>query len=97
MGIVYILNNPAFDNYVKIGRTIDIEQRMKQLDNTSVPLPFRCVFAVEVDDEVMEFYLEGNEPDIETLKKLREAYDEAREAFNSLMIAIEREYVDLAE
>ena len=25
---------------------------MKQLDNTSVPLPFRCVFAVEVDDDV---------------------------------------------
>lgn len=38
-----------------------------------------------------------SEQDIETLKKLREAYDEAREAFNSLMIAIEREYVDLAE
>ena len=53
MGIVYILSNPAFDNYVKIGRTIDIEQRMKQLDNTSVPLPFRCVFAVEVDDDVV--------------------------------------------
>ena len=52
MGIVYILSNPAFDNYVKIGRTIDIEQRMKQLDNTSVPLPFRGVFAVEVDDDV---------------------------------------------
>ena len=52
MGIVYILSNPAFDNYVKIGRTNDIEQRMKQLDNTSVPLPFRCVFAVEVDDDV---------------------------------------------
>lgn len=51
MGIVYILSNPAFDNYVKIGRTIDIEQRMKQLDNTSVPLPFRCVFAIEVDDD----------------------------------------------
>ena len=52
MGIVYVLSNPAFDNYVKIGRTIDLEQRLKQLDNTSVPLPFRCVFAVEVDDEV---------------------------------------------
>ena len=24
---------------------------MRSLDNTSVPLPFRCVFAVEVDDE----------------------------------------------
>ena len=52
MGIVYVLSNPAFDNYVKVGRTIDLEQRLKQLDNTSVPLPFRCVFAIEVDDEV---------------------------------------------
>jgi len=52
MGIVYVLSNPAFDNYVKVGRTIDLEQRLKQLDNTSVPLPFRCVFAVEVDDEI---------------------------------------------
>ena len=52
MGIVYVLSNPAFDNYVKIGRTIDLEQRLKQLDNTSIPLPFRCVFAIEVDDEI---------------------------------------------
>ena len=52
MGIVYVLSNPAFDNYVKIGRTIDLEQRLKQLDNTSVPLPFRCVFAIKVDDEI---------------------------------------------
>lgn len=52
MGTVYVLSNPAFDSYVKVGRTIDLEQRLKQLDNTSVPLPFRCVFAIEVDDEV---------------------------------------------
>jgi hypothetical protein len=51
MGIVYVLTNPAFDTYVKIGRTINLEQRLRQLDNTSVPLPFRCVYAVEVDDE----------------------------------------------
>ena len=49
-GIVYVLVNPAFDNYVKIGKTINLEQRLKQLDNTSVPLPFRCVYAVEVPD-----------------------------------------------
>jgi hypothetical protein len=36
---------------VKIGRTTNLEQRLRSLDNTSVPLPFRCVFAVEVDDE----------------------------------------------
>lgn len=51
MGVVYVLTNPAFDNYVKIGRTANLEQRLKSLDNASVPLPFRCVYAVEVDDE----------------------------------------------
>ena len=52
MAIVYVLSNPAFDRYVKVGRTIDLEQRLRQLDNTSIPLPFRCEFAIEVDDEV---------------------------------------------
>ena len=52
MGIVYVLSNPAFESYVKIGRTVDLHSRLRQLDNTSVPLPFRCVFAVEVEDDV---------------------------------------------
>lgn len=51
MGIVYLLTNPAFENYVKIGKTTNLEPRLRSLDNTSVPLPFRCVFAVEVEDE----------------------------------------------
>ena len=49
-GTVYVLVNEAFDSYVKIGKTTNLEQRLKQLDNTSVPLPFRCVYAVEVPD-----------------------------------------------
>jgi hypothetical protein len=52
LATVYVLVNPAFDNYVKVGRTTNLEQRLRSLDNTSVPLPFRCVFAVEVDDDV---------------------------------------------
>ncbi|KPA22692.1 hypothetical protein shim_09790 [Shimia sp. SK013] len=51
MAVVYVLVNPAFDNYVKIGRTANLEQRLRALDNTSVPLPFRCVYAVEVGDD----------------------------------------------
>ena len=51
LGIVYVLTNPAFENYSKIGKTTNLEQRLRSLDNISVPLPFRCVFAVEVDDE----------------------------------------------
>ena len=48
---MYVLINPAFENYVKVGKTINLEQRLRSLDNTIVPRPFRCGFAVEVDDE----------------------------------------------
>ena len=49
-GIIYILTNLAMDGYVKIGKTTDLEQRIKDLDNTSVPLPFHCAYAAEVDN-----------------------------------------------
>ncbi len=52
MAIVYVLSNPAFDRFVKVGRTGDMEQRLRSLDNSSVPLPFRCEFAIDVDDDV---------------------------------------------
>lgn len=52
MAIVYVLSNPAFDRYVKVGRTADLVQRLRRLDNTSVPTPFRCEFAIEVADEL---------------------------------------------
>ena len=51
MAIVYVLTNPAFEKYVKVGKTTNLDQRLRALDNTSVPLPFRCIFAVDVDDE----------------------------------------------
>ncbi len=50
MSIVYILTNPAFDGFVKIGKTVDLAQRLRSLDNTSIPLPFRCEFAARVTD-----------------------------------------------
>ena len=50
MAIVYVLTNPAFEKYVKIGATTNLDQRLRNLDNTSVPLPFRCVYAVEIED-----------------------------------------------
>ena len=51
-GIVYCLENTEMPDVVKIGRTTDIEQRLRQLDNTSVPVPFVCVLALEVEDEI---------------------------------------------
>lgn len=44
-GYVYILTNPSFrEDWVKIGKTKNMEDRLRTLDNTSVPLPFE-VFA----------------------------------------------------
>ena len=55
-GKIYIMTNDAMPGYIKIGRTTNtLEQRMKELDTTGVPVPFRCHYAVEVDDhEVKE-------------------------------------------
>jgi len=41
------------DNYVKIGQTIDLTQRLKSLSSaTGVPLPFECFYAIEVEDYI---------------------------------------------
>ena len=50
MEIVYILTNPAFPDYIKIGRTTNLKQRLLSLDSTSLPLPFECYYAAKVDD-----------------------------------------------
>lgn len=58
-GKIYILTNDAMPGYIKIGRTTGtLEKRMKDLDKTGCPLPFRCHYAVEVDDhEKKEDYI----------------------------------------
>ena len=51
-GWVYIFTNEAMPLHVKIGltRANDVTQRLRQLDNTSTPLPFECYFAARVPD-----------------------------------------------
>jgi len=51
MGKVYILTNDSMPGIIKIGITEmeTIEERIKSLDNTSVPTPFRFYFAIETD------------------------------------------------
>ena len=50
--IVYVLANPAMPGLVKIGKSsqADVMQRMNQLYTTGVPVPFECVYAMEVSD-----------------------------------------------
>jgi hypothetical protein len=51
--IIYVLKNPAMPGLVKIGRTSQshVTARMNQLYTTGVPVPFECVYAVEVDSK----------------------------------------------
>ena len=51
MSYVYILTNEAMPGYIKIGLTDNlVSERVVQLDNTSVALPFQCYYAARVDD-----------------------------------------------
>ncbi|MBU2573570.1 MAG: GIY-YIG nuclease family protein [Elusimicrobia bacterium] len=52
MDIIYILINEAIPGYVKIGRTSNLEQRIRDLDTAGVPLPFECFYACTVRDAV---------------------------------------------
>ena len=66
-GIVYILVNEAMPGLSKIGKTsARIEERMRALDTTSVPLPFECFHASKVKD--IDF--------VET--QLHDAFDDVR-------------------
>ena len=51
--IIYILINEAMPGYVKIGKTSNLEQRIRSLDTTSVPLPFECFYACTVEDATL--------------------------------------------
>ena len=64
--IIYILTNEAMPKYIKVGKTRNLEQRIKSLDVTSLPLPFECFYACEVK----------NMDQVE--RKIHEAFDDHR-------------------
>lgn len=50
MGVIYILTNPSFKEYVKIGYADDVEKRLQQLNcSECTPFAFRIYATYEVD------------------------------------------------
>lgn len=59
-GVIYILTNPSFPNYVKIGYATDIEKRLAQLNRSEcMPFAFRVYAIYHVDEPLQDKKLHG--------------------------------------
>ena len=88
--VVYVLTNEAMEGMVKIGRTTtSVEQRIRELDNTSTPLPFQCFYAAEVGNSAL---VEGKLHRIFSDKRIRSNREFFRVDANQV-----REAIQLAE
>lgn len=44
------MTNESMSGIIKIGHTDDVEQRIRSLDSTALPLPFECHYAAKVEN-----------------------------------------------
>lgn len=57
-GVIYILTNPSFPDYVKIGYAKDLEKRMSQLNRSeTIPFAFRAYAVYEVESNLTDLVL----------------------------------------
>ena len=55
-GYVYILTNPSFrEDWVKIGKTTNMEKRLKTLNTTAQPLPFKVYATIKKDIKYWDY------------------------------------------
>lgn len=71
-GCIYILTNPSFPEYVKIGYATDLEKRLKQLNRSeTIPYAFRAYAIYEVDkaltDKELHKLIDTLNPDLRTI------------------------------
>ena len=95
-GVIYILTNPSFPEYVKIGYAKDIEQRLLQLNRSeTIPYAFRVYATYDVvtplSDLILHDLIDGLNPDLRAIetfngkKRTREFYEMTPEyAYNIL-------------
>lgn len=72
-GVIYILTNPSFPNYIKLGYATDIEKRLKQLNRSeTIPFAFRVYAIYEVDtaltDKELHKMIDSLNPDLRTIE-----------------------------
>ena len=97
-GTIYVISNPAIPNMVKIGKTDNLERRIKELSSPSgIPLAFECVVAKTVND--MDF-AEKKLHEAFASKRInprREFFDIDEEELIALFELLEGEYATLSD
>lgn len=98
-GVIYILTNPSFENYVKIGYAKDLERRLKELNRSEcIPFAFRVYATYEVDsslsDKKIHSIIDKLNPELRAIetfngqKRTREFYAMTPEDAYSILEAI---------
>lgn len=98
-GFIYILTNPSFPQYVKIGYATDVKQRLDELNrSTAVPFAFRVYATYEVDsalsDKKLHSILDKLNPELRSTenvdgkRRVREFYAMTPEDAYSILEAI---------
>ncbi len=99
IGYIYIMTNPSFKEYVKIGYATDVKLRLDELNRSSaVPFAFRVYATYEVDsalsDKKLHSILDKLNPDLRSMeevdgkKRVREFYAMTPEDAYSILEAI---------
>ena len=98
-GVIYILTNPSFPEFIKIGYAQNIEQRLKQLNRSeTIPFAFRVYAIYEVDnkltDKELHKLIDSLNPDLRTIEtfdgkeRVKEFYAMSAEDAYSLLECI---------
>ena len=98
-GVIYILTNPAFPQYVKIGYAHELEKRLKQLNRSeTIPYAFRAYAIYEVESELtdkdLHALIDSINPELRTIenfdgkKRVKEFYAMAAEEAYHLLECI---------
>ncbi len=98
-GVIYILTNPSFPDYVKIGYADDIDKRLQQLNRSEcIPFAFRVYATYEVNSRLSDLKIHGIidklNPNLRSIdnfngqKRIREFYAMTPEDAYSILEAI---------
>lgn len=98
-GVIYILTNPSFEGFVKIGYADDVERRLKELNRSEcIPFAFRVYATYEVDtrlsDKKVHAIIDKLNPDLRSIedfngqKRVREFYAMSPEDAYSILEAM---------